>query len=145
MNVKCSVRLGLWVALILVLFAALLFLGSCWIYQNTYWWGRDQWNQGLITKAYVSYSKEKGVFPSDLAALVKAGYLPETAIWYKEPPGLFPHPVSFEESSYVVLPAESNNVASLKMIGRKRQNNGKEEIYFDPNPNADIRDGIRHQ
>ncbi len=142
---KRCIRLGVWATLILILVAMLVLFGSCWIYQNTYWWDRDQWNQGMITKAYILYYKEKGGFPSNLADLVKAGYLPETATWYKEPPGFFPDSVNFQESSYVVLPPESGNVNNLKMIGRKRQHNGNEEIVFEPNPNADIRDAIKQK
>jgi hypothetical protein len=43
----------------------------------------------------------------------------------------------------VVQPPESGNVESLKMVGRKTQQNGKEEIDFTSTQNADVRDGIK--
>lgn len=142
MKLRRSIRVILWSFGSLIVFTILLLLGFCWMYSNSYWWDRDQWNQEKIANAYIAFYTDKTNFPGNLADLVKAGYLPEKAEWYKEPPGLFAHPVDFKESSYVVLPPESGNVENLKMIGRKTQQNGKGEIDFTPTQNADVRDAI---
>ena len=143
MKMRRSIRVVLWSVGALIVLAALLFVGLCWIYSNSYWWERDQWNEEQIAKAYVSYYGNKTNFPSNLADLVNAGYLPEKADWYREPPGLFAHPVDFKESSYVVLPPKSGNVENLKMIGRKMRQNGEELIDFTSNQNEAIRDAIK--
>jgi hypothetical protein len=75
--------------------------------------------------------------------LVKAGYLPEKAEWYKEPPGIFPRPIDFRESSYIVRPPKSNDVENADMIGYRRQRDGKEEIDFSRPINGDVRDAIK--
>ena len=77
-----------------------------------------------------------------MADLVNAGYLPEKADWYKEPPGLFPRAVDFSESCYVVMAPESGDIDKLKMIGRRVQP-GKEELDFSPPINAELRDDLR--
>ena len=142
MRITRNIRIVLWSAGALAAVVVILFVALNRIYWNSYSWGRDQWNQEKIAKAYVSYYTEKTNFPSNLAALVKAGYLPEKAEWYKEPPGLFSHPVDFNKSSYVVQPPESGNVENLKMIGRRTQQNGKEVIDFTSPQNAVVRDEI---
>jgi hypothetical protein len=121
---------------------ALLFGGFCWMYWDSYSWDRDQWNQERIAKAYVSFYADKTNYPNNLADLVKAGYLPEKAEWYKEPPGLLAHPADFKDSSYVVLPPESGNVENMKMIGSKAQQNGKDIIDFTSPQNSVVRDAI---
>jgi hypothetical protein len=115
-------------------------VGGC---SNSYWWDRDQWNQEKIAKAYISFYTDKTNFPSSLADLVKAGYLPEKAGWYKEPPGFFVRPVASRDGSYIVLPPESSNVDNLKMIGRRTQRDGKDEIDFSSPQNAVVRDAIK--
>jgi hypothetical protein len=139
---KRVIRQGLWAAVTLILLAALLIFVSSWIYQNTYLWGRDQSNQEEIAKAYVAFYRNKTNFPGSLADLVEAGFLPEKADWYKEPPGLFGHPTDFKESCYVVMPPKSNNVENLHMIGRRTWYSGEEQIDFTSFQNDVVRGAI---
>lgn len=140
MKMKRGIRLVLWLAGVLIAVVAMLFVALCTVYWNSYSWDRDQWNQEKIAKAYLSYYADKTNFPGSLATLVQAGYLPEKAEWYKEPPGFFNHPVDFKESSYLVQPPESGDVENLKMIGRKTQQSGKVDIDFTSPENAVVRD-----
>lgn len=140
---KRGIRVVLWSAGALIAVVAILFFAFCWMYSNSYSWDRDKWNQEKIAKAYISYYADKTNFPSSLATLVKAGYLPEKAEWYKEPPGFFAHPVDFKESSYVVQPPESGNVENMKMIGSRMEQNGKVYTNFTTSANATVRDTLK--
>jgi hypothetical protein len=133
--------LRLLVVLITIVVTAFFVFAGC--LATHYWWDRDQWNQDRIANAYISFYEDKTNFPGSLADLVKAGYLPEKAEWYKEPPGIFPRAVDFSESCYVVMAPESGDVENLKMIGRRFQHGGKDEIDFGPTINAKIRDAIQ--
>ena len=143
MALRRSIRVVLWLVGSLIALTAIAIVGVVGGCSNSYWWDRDQWNQEKIAKAYISFYTDKTNFPSSLADLVKAGYLPEKAEWYKEPPGFFAHPVASRESSYIVLPPESGDVENLKMIGRRTQQNGKDEIDFSSPQNAVVRDTIK--
>lgn len=136
------IRITLWSVGASVLLAAIVVLCAIVGCSNSYWWDRDQWNHEKIAKAYISFYAARTNFPSSLGDLVKSGYLPEKAEWYKEPLGFFAHPVSFQESSYVVKPPESGDVRNLKMIGRRMERNGKEETDFNSPENAIVRDSI---
>ena len=143
MKLKRGIRVVLWSVGEIVALVVLLVIGFCWVYSNSYWWDRDQWNQEKLGNAYIAFYTDKTNFPGNLAELVNAGYLPKKAQWYKEPPGLFAHPVDFKESSYVVLPPESGNVENLKMIGRKARQDGKQVIDFTSPQNDGVRDAIK--
>jgi hypothetical protein len=142
MAMKRYVRLFLMSVAVLIVILVLSFFGLVYVYATSYWWDRDNWNQERIAKAYISFCKDNNNFPKSLADLVKTGYLPEKADWYKEPPGLFPRAVDFNESCYVVMAPESGDIDKLKMIGRRVQP-GKEELDFSPPINAELRDGLR--
>ena len=142
MIVKRAIHLVLWIIGSLTALALLVLVVTIVGCSNSYWWDRDQWNQEKIAKAYIAFCADKTNYPSNLADLVKTGYLPEKASWYKEPPGLFARPVDFTESCYIVQPPESGNPASLKMIGRRAHRDGKEEVHFEPMENATVRDGL---
>ncbi|MEI6193217.1 MAG: hypothetical protein WCS42_02685 [Verrucomicrobiota bacterium] len=143
MALKRSIRVVLWLLGSLIALTAIAIVGAVGGCSNSYWWDRDQWNQEKIAKAYISFYTDKTNFPSSLDDLVRAGYLPEKADWYKEPPGFFAHPVASKDSSYIVLPPISDNVENLKMIGRWAQRDGKDEIDFSSPQNAVIRDTIK--
>jgi hypothetical protein len=128
---------------LLAVFAALTLFGLVVAWSHSYWWDRDQWNQVKIAKAYVAFYASKTNFPNSLADLVLAGYLPEKAEWYKEPPGFFTTPVNYTESSYVVLPPPSGDVDNLDMIGRRTSAHGHDRIDFSSPQNAVVRDKIK--
>jgi len=144
MPLKRSVKVVLWSLSSLIATALLAFFAFAGCLATHYWWDRDQWNLEKIGKAYIHFYAEKTNFPASMADLVDAGYLPESAEWYREPPGMFPHPVNFKESSYIVRPPESGNVENLGMVGRRTKRDGKEEVDFSPPANADVRDAIKH-
>jgi hypothetical protein len=138
-----NILLMLKVLILFVVAIVVAFLGFAGYLATHFWWDRDQWNQQRVANAYISYYEAKTNFPASLADLVHAGYLPEKAKWYKEPPGIFPRPVNFSNSCYVVMAPKSGNVEDLKMVGRRVRHDGKEEIDFNPPINAKIRDAIR--
>lgn len=124
--------------------ALVLVTGICllWAWTNSYWWDRDHWNQDKIVQAYISYYTHAGKFPKGMEDLIDAGYLPEKADWYKEPPGLFPRPIDFRNGSYVVKPPNVDDVNNCDMIGRKVRKGGRDETEFDVVSNAELRDAI---
>jgi hypothetical protein len=142
MTIKRSIILILRLLVVLITIVVVTFFGFVGYLATHYWWDRDYWNQEKIANAYILFYKDKTNYPRSLADLVKAGYLPEKADWYKEPPGIFPRAVNFSESCYVVQAPESFDLENLDMIGRRFQYNGKEEIDFGPTINAKIRDAI---
>ena len=142
MHLKRSIKIVLWSLGLVAMGAALvLFAAAAW-FSSSYWWDRDQWNQERIGKAYVQFYMDKTNFPSQLADLVKGGYLPESAEWYREPPGLFARRVSFKDSSYMVQPPTTGNVEHCNMIGRITKRGGRVEIDFTGLANAYVRDAI---
>jgi len=143
MKLKPIIHAILWVVGSMAVLCLLGFFALVTLFSYSYWWDRDQWNQEKIVKAYISYYQSTTNFPRSLAELVRTGYLPEKAEWYKEPPGFYIHPFDFKESCYIVQAPESNDVAKLEMIGRRDKRNGKEEIQFEPMQNAIIRDAVK--
>jgi hypothetical protein len=143
MPLKRSIKVVLWSLSSLIAIAVLAFFAFAGCLATHYWWDRDQWNLEKIGKAYVHCYADRTNFPASLADLVDAGYLPESAEWYKEPPGLFPRRANFKESSYIVQAPQSGNVENLDMIGRRTKRSGKVEVDFSPPANADVRDAIK--
>ena len=138
-----SIRVILWWFGSLIAFTILAIVGLMWGCSNSYWWDRDQWNEEKIAKAYIAFYTGKTNFPGNLADLVNAGYLPEKAEWYKEPPGFFAHPVDFKESSYVVLPPESGNMENWEIIGLRTRRDGIAETNFTSPENYVVCDAIK--
>jgi len=68
--------------LVLLLLAIPVLLFS-WYFASNYYYDRDYRNQQRIAEAYISYTRAKNVFPQSLADLVKTGYLPAEAYYYK--------------------------------------------------------------
>jgi hypothetical protein len=142
MTLKRSIKVVLWPLVFIIGLPALDIFLLVVAWSTNYWWDRDQWNQERIAQAYIHFYTDRTNFPTSLADLVRAGYLPERAEWYKEPPGIFNQPVHFKESSYIVQAPASGDVQSCDMIGRRMQLDGKEQIDFTSSQNDIVREEI---
>jgi len=134
------IRTSLW---IVSLVASLLAVPSGCVGNGVYNYKRDIANQQIIADAYVKFYVTHHEFPASLAALVSAGYLPSNARFYRDVTAWFFQPaVDYRDGSYEVFPPADGDVASLKMLGRRRTFDGRTEWEFNPTVNASIRDGV---
>jgi hypothetical protein len=108
-------------------------------YCCVYDWDRDVANQERIGRAYVCYYAERHEFAASLSNLVSAGYLPEKASYYQEPPGFWNLKEDSKSTCYAVFAPLGTDIQQLRFIGRKTSDGA---WVFEPTPNAIVRDDI---
>ena len=131
-----------WLILSILFFCGVGLICGYWYLSVNYVWDRDFANQRIIGKAYAKFYLTTKRFPTSLEELVKGGYLPQTADFYREPPGLFSRSVDARLSCYTVCPPPANNVENLQMVGRRKVEDGDERVRYEPMINAFVRDAI---